>query len=309
MINKMKSYWHAIKPIIETNSSISDTILIAGSARSGTTWVGEIVAKLLKARLIFEPFLLDDSKNFLLFSHKYLSNIKAKSLPNYSLYLSNDSLAEENILYQIEKILKGKIRSYWTDRFTSIGLYLKRVIKDIRANLMLKFLNHKWPDLKIIWLIRNPIETIKSQLYLNIKCGWEFDFEDKMLLQTQLIRDWLKPFVNTIKKAKTLDERLTHRWCIENFIPYNQNLTDLSNFLMIRYDYLLTSENEKKKLKSFLNISSYNTSEFENYFNICSKTYVPRKKLELEAILKDCNFSEKKIVNIIKIYELEYFLN
>jgi len=306
---RLKLFWHSYKPIFDISSNISDTILVAGSARSGTTWIGSVCAKMLNARPIFEPFILDKEKKFfLLFNRVWNGTNKDQLLMNYCLYISPKMDVDVYLLYQIESILKGKIRSFWTDKETSIKIYSKRVIKEIRANLLLNFLAHRWPKMKIIWIIRNPLEVIKSQLYLSLKYGWKFDFDEKILEQKQLVKEWLLPFIKEIKKAKTLPERLMHRWCIENFVPFNQKVYSLSNVLLVTYNKLVSSKDEWKKINFFLNKHKWNDDLLDKYLAKPSRTYIKRSDKDMNFILKHTSFCEKKLMNIAKTYGLEKFL-
>ena len=227
---------------------------------------------------------------------------------NYSLYLSSNMKIDQSIFSQIEKILRGKIRSYWTDRYTQIGIYSKRIIKDIRANLLLDFLARQWPEMKIIWIVRNPIKVVQSQLYLKVKYGWGFDLDENIITHKQLIKDWLSPFIKFIKIAKTLPERLIHRWCIENFIPLNQKIYDLPNVLLVYYDKLVSSKEEWNRISLFLNNTLWNDTKFNNYLKKPSKTFVNKSSQDFNEILKQYCFCEKTLINIIKMYNLEKFL-
>ncbi len=308
-----KDIWHTYKPIFETNSSIENTILIAGTARSGTTWLGSVLAGLLNARPIFEPFLLTRNKQFFFSINKrclLTEKNKKNLLMNYSLYISPNT-NEKKVRLQIEVILKGKIRSSWTDREAVIGkIYRKRIIKEVRANLFLTFLATTWPQIKIIWLIRNPFNVIKSQLYLTVKHKWGFDLDINILLkEDKLIHDWLYPFIDEIKKADNLFERLTHRWCIENLIPFKQNILNHQNVLLVYYDKLLSSQEEWQKIFNFLKINVNYDKFYKKYFSRPSMTYVKKAKKQVNQVLATNNYTVDNILKILELYGIKNFIS
>jgi hypothetical protein len=60
-----------------------DTLLVAGTARSGTTWVGDVVAHATKSRIIFEPFLLNHNMEFVLRTSLRLMKISFAGIISY----------------------------------------------------------------------------------------------------------------------------------------------------------------------------------------------------------------------------------
>ena len=307
--NYYNKYYLPFKKIKESNSSISNTILVVGSARSGTTWLGDVCAQLLDARPIFEPFILDRNRKFYfsnsIFKRFWNDKIRRKLLMNYSLYFTDNSELPPSLFRQISNILRGYVRSQWTDRGISFDKnYNYRVIKEVRANLMLKFLAQRWPELKIIWIIRNPLNVVQSQLYLSVRYNWGFDLDYRMFEQEELLRDWLFPLLDKIKKAKSLPERLMHRWCIENYIPFKQKIYQFSNVQIVFYDKLLSSESEWENILSFLNIDASNKKLLMKYISRPSLTSRRRTKEELNFTLQKVGYSEEKLKKIIDIYEL-----
>ncbi|AEH45613.1 hypothetical protein Thein_1756 [Thermodesulfatator indicus DSM 15286] len=294
---------------IEDNHSIDGTILIVGSARSGTTWLGDVCAKILNARPIFEPFIMNKKYEFYfscsLFKRSWNRKKHENLLMNYSPYISSRKYISSKLYKQIENILKGKVRSQWTDRDVDFRKkYKKRVIKEVRANLMIKFIANEWQKIKIIWIIRNPYNVIKSQIYLSKRYSWSFDLDDNLLKQKFLIKDWLCPFLIFIKKSKTLPERLMHRWCIENYVPFSQKVYELPNVLLVSYERLVSSEKEWRKLFSFLGISiSYN--ELQKYLNKPSHTSIRRSTEDMNQILKEACYSESVLDKILILYGLD----
>lgn len=207
------------------------TIFLAGSGRSGTTWLSEIINYRNEYRYIFEPFYkdkVDICKNFR--RKQYLR-------PN------DDS---EEYLEPAKAILTGGLRSAWSDRFNRKHLVRRRLIKDIRANLMLGWMHANFPEVPKILILRHPCAVTHSRL----KLGWRNILGDTME-QEDLVADFLKPFDGDIRRADNPFERSVFLWCIENYVPLLQ--LDQNSVHVLFYEQLCTSpEEEISRLFGFL---------------------------------------------------------
>lgn len=236
------------KPVIEFNAGVGP-VLVFGSARSGTTWIGDVISTMTKARQIFEPFVFHTGGYFLFTAHRDLT--KTNCDLNYQLYIGPNS---PSCLYkdQIADILFKPHRNSWCDQMCRHGIYRKRLIKDVRANLFMAYIAHNWPSLKILWIVRNPVDVIESQVAM-AKEGYTFDWNlGQIKSQPDLVRDWLSPFVSEMEAAKSFVERLCHKWCIENFIPFKQRVEERPNVHLVRYDRLVAGLEQWDPLMKFL---------------------------------------------------------
>ena len=173
-----------------------DSVFLAGSGRGGTTWVSEIINYRGEYRYVFEPFhpgKVDLCKNF-----------RSKQ------YLRPDDGREE-YLGPARKVLTGGLRSRWTDRFHRKFIARRRLIKDIRANLLLGWMRANFPGMPIILLLRHPCAVVASRLAL----GWKDNLCETME-QGELVEDFLHPMEPEIRGARGVFERHLFLWCIEN---------------------------------------------------------------------------------------------
>lgn len=187
---------------VDLNSSYKNSVFLAGTGRSGTTWVSSIINYNNEYRYIFEPFYsdkVDAVKNF-----------------KYRQYIRPDTQAKE-FIEPARDILSGRVRSKWTDEYNKKFLSSKRLVKDIRANLLLSWLHNNFPEVPIILLLRHPCAVVNSHL----KLKWDNHLEE-LLAQTELVEDFLTPFKQEIARAKTDFEKQIFLWCIENYIPLKQ---------------------------------------------------------------------------------------
>ncbi len=207
------------------------SVFLAGSGRAGTTWVSEIINYRGEYRYVFEPFhpgKVDAFKNF-----------RSKQ------YLRPDDRREE-YLGPARRVLTGGLRSRWTDRFHQKFVARRRLIKDIRANLLLGWMRANFPGMPIILLLRHPCAVVASRLAL----GWKDNLYETME-QGELVEDFLRPMEPEIRGARDAFERHLFLWCIENYVPLRQ-FGPGEIHLAFYENFLSHPEDEIRRLFSFL---------------------------------------------------------
>jgi hypothetical protein len=179
----------------------SQAILLAGSGRSGTTWLANLLCSVPGTQRIFEPL-------------RELARWMPVGAPPYprSSYLR----PEGNYPYWhavLRRVLTGQSRTYWTDSVRTSFFPKRYLVKEIRANLMLGYIyDHFHP--RIIYLSRHPCAVVASR----VRLGWRVDL-DNLLSQEQLIEDHLSPWVGRIERAKT-NPVVSHAiwWAVESMV-------------------------------------------------------------------------------------------
>jgi hypothetical protein len=177
------------------------TVFLAGSGRSGTTWLGGLINHDSAYRVVFEPFHPEKVEDFHAFGSKQ--------------YLRPEDRREE-FLEPARKALAGQLRSGWTDRGGG-GAARRRLVKDIRANLLLGWLAENFPGMPLVLLMRHPCAVVSSRLAL----GWR-DNLDETMAQRELVEDHLLPVEGRIRAARDPFERHLFLWCIDNYVPLRQ---------------------------------------------------------------------------------------
>ncbi|MEW6638522.1 MAG: sulfotransferase [Actinomycetota bacterium] len=178
-----------------------DAVFVAGSGRSGTSWLADLINHRRDHRYVFEPF---DPRRVKLCGH-----FRSRQ------YLRPEDRREE-YLAPARRILSGGLRSRWTDRFHRTFVARRRVIKDIRANLLLGWLHRNFPGMPIVFLLRHPVAAVLSQISL----GWR-DVLDETLEQRELLEDFSLP-LEEMHAARDPFERRLFLWCVENYVPLRQ---------------------------------------------------------------------------------------
>ena len=208
-----------------------NSVFLAGSGRSGTTWVAGVINHRNGYRLVFEPFHPGKVGICREFRRKQ--------------YLRPDD-RREAYLGPARRILTGGLRSLWTDRFNRKLVARRRLIKDIRANLLLGWMRANFPGMPIVLLLRHPCAVVASRLAL----GWR-DNLDETMEQKELAEDFLLPVEAEIRAARGDFERHLFLWCIDNYVPLQQFVE--GEIHLAFYENLLANpEEELKSLFGFL---------------------------------------------------------
>lgn len=231
-VKKIKSI--AIKRFFVDIGSISNTVFLAGTGRSGTTWLQNIINCNNDFRIMFEPF--HNKKVDCLKKWKYRQYIRPTN-------------SSTKYLNPAEKILTGNIKNPWIDKFNSRWLSRNRLIKDVRSNLFLKWLKNHFPHVPIVLIMRHPCAVANSKLKLN----WDTHI-DNLLSQPNLIEDHLSPFLPKLKTAESTLEKHILLWCVENYLPLKQ--FEPGEIHIVFYENLcLNPEEEISKLSNFLDLN------------------------------------------------------
>jgi len=219
---------------MDTNRDYRNTILLSSLGRSGSTIVSSIINYKNEYRIIFEPFKHD--------------RVKAAAQFNYPTFLDpNDT--SENVVISMQKILSGRVRTWWTDKPNEKIITDKRLIKDIYTNLMLGWIKKHYPEIPIILLVRNPFATIESWN----RSGWGYLGPKKRMLEQKNLLERLLPenvFYNYEKATNPLINHF-YNWCINYYVPLK---TFCNNEVFVTYyeNYLTRPSDEAKQLFSYL---------------------------------------------------------
>ena len=208
-----------------------DSLFLAGSGRSGTTWLSEMINHRNGYRYVFEPF----------------NPVRVGAFEHYrsKQYLRPDD-AREEFLEPARLALTGALKSSWTDRFNRKFVARRRLIKDIRANLLLGWMRANFPGMPIVLLLRHPCAVVASRLAL----GWKDNLHETME-QEDLVEDFLLPMETEIRAARDDFERHLFLWCLDNYVPLQQFAR--GEIHLAFYENLLVNpEDELQSLFDFL---------------------------------------------------------
>jgi hypothetical protein len=188
--------------VIDRNPDHRKSIFLAGTGRSGGTWLAEIINQHNEYRFIFEPF-----------HPKRAPWMKPFGERRYKRPEENDS----EFLELAQSIVGGRIRHPWTERFNRRLVARQRLIKEDYANLMMKWLHVNFPGMPLILLLRHPCAVAASFVAHNYRGAVM-----PLLDQEKLVEDFLQPYIDDIRQAKDTFERTIFLWCVETLVPLRQ---------------------------------------------------------------------------------------
>jgi hypothetical protein len=202
---------------LETQHRLDRAVLLAGSGRSGTTWVAELMGQVFPFRLMFEPF--------------FAARVPLCEPFAPRTYLPPDHDALRYLL-PAQRILSGRVRHPWIDAHNPVWLASRRLIKDIRVNLLLPWLQQQFPTVPLLWLLRHPFAVVHSRL----KLGWQDHIND-LLAQPMLLQVLTEAETRQMREADTPFERHLLLWLVENTVPLR--LLPPGSYFPLFYEALL----------------------------------------------------------------------
>jgi hypothetical protein len=175
--------------------------VLAGSGRSGTTWLGNILAAGPARRVVFEPF-------------DYRKVPEAASLPLRPYARPDGHYPQWEKAARLA--LTGRLDNGWVNQEGRRWWAWRVLVKEIRANLMLGWIHERFHP-RILLAMRHPCAVVASRL----KLKWETHL-DVFLDQPELVEDYLRPFLGLIHAAGSDVHAHAVMWCIENLVPLRQ---------------------------------------------------------------------------------------
>jgi hypothetical protein len=263
-------------------------IVVTGSHRSGTTWMGKTISQHAKIKYIQEPFnVTHPNKEINLklntwFTH-YPSSTQQDDIKNTFDRLFAPSSFSNRIIRIYRRIMSGGlppkklIKCLYTD-----FMQYQILVKDPIALLSAGWLYDTY-DINVICMIRSPLGFVSSLR----KLGWDFDFKD-IRQQKELMGTTLKPFAsdinNIIENDSTFIDRACLFWNILHFVIVKYT-KKYPLWLFVNYDKLALNPLagfdmvfNHLKLDMGSNIKNYinHFTSDENPAEANSSTYKPR---------------------------------
>lgn len=209
----------------------SEAIFLAGSGRSGTTWLTDVICALPGIQQIFEPLcpLQNTQVRFITGwdkSDPYMRAVYLSPKANYP-----------NWQEVWQRILTGRFRNYWTDYARNNYFPDRFLIKEVRANLMLGYIYNQFRP-RIIYIMRHPAAVIHSRL--TAPQPWHADVTD-LLQQKTLVTDYLQPWVSEIAAETSQLGAHAVWWAVENHVAMQQ-LQNIPHFFVYYEDLVMQPE-------------------------------------------------------------------
>ncbi|MCG8345899.1 MAG: sulfotransferase domain-containing protein [Chlorobiales bacterium] len=242
---KTEIVWPLQKVIFSTNyllNNYKEIVWLIGDGRSGTTWLASLINYRKKYREMFEPF------------HPWLDERMGFFMPHLYMRENNENA---NLKMAAEEVFTGKYMYERVDAGNYSMLYNGLLVKDIFANLFSYWISTRYPEIKIILLIRNPFAVALSKCK---KKNWLWLNDPMALLdQKDLYDDYLQPFEDVIRKTRCENDYLLCQiliWSIVNYVPLRQ--FDPGKVQVVFYEDVVTNPgHEVSKIFDFIRKGQY----------------------------------------------------
>ncbi len=220
---------------------VQTPIVIAGSGRSGTTWVLDVIAEANHLSSVFEPLHPILGEVAERFSNRYL--LSEDCAPELRSFMSGVMAGRHPGFWTRYRERPNRLRpsvavfssipalKHWVKRWQYVAEHHWRfrprkgrppIIKFIRANLMLAWITANF-DCRILFVLRHPLAVTESKLRL----GGE-DWDPRGLLQAYLddarLMANLDVDADRVRSETQRSVAAAHAaiWCVENLVPLRQ---------------------------------------------------------------------------------------
>lgn len=232
---------------------VKDTIVLAGSQRSGTTWVLELLRTLRGYKALNEPLLRKQLWKY----------AEGKDDFHERTYLPPGQHAPAQRRY-LRRALRGQLgspRRWQFDAESDIGKLIehgrkrKLVVKFCHVNRMLNWLDEQFQVRGLVLIVRHPCAAISSML--RWEHGWndvsarDKDQKASPLYIRHLPESVQDVFAPVVERVSTPAEVLAAVWCIDHYLLLTYNTS--YPWLMLPYERLmLRGQEELQRLASAL---------------------------------------------------------
>ena len=139
-------------------------VIILGSARSGTSWFSELIARQHRYRILFEPEHEHNTRDGTLLCDQYITT--ETTHPSIDAYL--------------KKVFANRVDSDWIGQLSNRQwkrhlwpfIPKKYIIKFVRCNLAADYYARHF-NIPVIFIIRNPYDVLASQQ--RVRFPWLYD--------------------------------------------------------------------------------------------------------------------------------------
>lgn len=299
-----------IASYLDKDQRMESSILLAGSGRSGSTWLADVIGRLTQKRVVFEPLLpnMFDKPAFAFRYHKTDHPDNEGADKEFRLFVPAN-MKQEDFYHSLQKVFSGNIpRNRWRDRRLNTIKFKGRVIKDIRTNLYLPYISNNFPKVPLLCIMRHPCAVISSQYFL----GWQ-DGLDEILKQEDLVSKLPEKVLPILREADSLIEKLSLRWCIENYIPLTE--VNARKCCYLSYEHLAMKEEEEWEV--LLQAIGFGNKAVDKQKLRNIKGMTKKKKVELndhKKLLfgwknKLSNSNQKTIMKMVTLFGLNQIYN
>lgn len=215
------------------NLKFNKHVIIVGSARSGTSWLCELLARPHRYRLLFEPEHEFNTKSGHQLCDRWIEDTKdAGKGHNYLKRVFLNRVNNDWIAQHSNRKWKRHLWPFVPKRF---------IIKFVRCNLAADYMNKAF-RISVVHIVRNPYDVIESQE--RVKFPWLYDLsrfvnDEKLASFTKERYDFDLTKTNLLSNI----EKLALRWCLENIVALEIQKNRNSDYRVIKFEELRNNKN------------------------------------------------------------------
>lgn len=207
---RVRSHWRSgsARVLQCVPSDASQVVLLVGSARSGTTWISQVLGAIRRSAVIFEPL-----------NHEQVADLRNVGCTAASWMEMSLPEPQRDV---VEQALRGRLLRPWSLRETSVGEVLVskcRIVKEIRVNRHLPWLLDRNDYRAVIFAIRHPLAVVESQLHSPTRpplVAWQL--EGVNVLPSAVLERF--PHLDALRSLLTTPEQiLAARWAVDQLVP------------------------------------------------------------------------------------------
>lgn len=241
---------------------LSKHIIIVGSARSGTSWLCELMARPYRYRLLFEP------------EHEF-NTIDGHHLCDR--WIEDAEAAGKGHNY-LKRVFLNRVNNDWIAQLSNRKwkrhlwpfVPKKFIIKFVRCNLAADYMNKVF-EIPVIHIIRDPYDVIESQQRVRFPWLYDLTYFEKDEKLAILIREKYNFDLNCIAVLSKI-EKLALRWSLENLVALEIQRNKSRTYRVVKFEEL------RKDKKVYIDIcKEFNLQTLSNldevYDNPSSKSH------------------------------------
>ena len=155
----LRPIWNHVRSatIVDGGADAAKTVFLSSGARTGSTWVSEIINFENDYRFLFEPFSM-----VVPLRPSWAPRLE----PDDRLRYIRPECDDRDLLEQAARVVSGRLRHPEVDQYNYNArvAFDRRLVKETKSNLFLKWLHRHFPQMKLLLLMRHPIPTVLSRL-------------------------------------------------------------------------------------------------------------------------------------------------
>jgi hypothetical protein len=276
-------------------------VVIAGSPRSGTTWLLELLRTLPGYKALNEPLMYQDARN----GHGF----------SWRTYLEPEEEANAQRDY-LETVLTGQlgVSSAWYFEANSRPAQLlehatrdRLVVKFCRMNRMLHWFCGQFNVRGPVFIIRHPCAVVASMLRHGAWDEGDLHGQEREdhALHSGVLPDPLRDvFGPILERIETQVEALTTMWCLDHYVPLVHHADGPYPWVFVLYERMVTrGRKELRRITRALDVEM--TSVMQEQLDEPSQSVKDQLHWDAERQLSKWQrrLSESQVEDILRIVE------